>query len=37
MLSLIEMFLKQGVLDGLQEWTPEKGSRPRCGDQPAPQ
>lgn len=26
MLTLIEMFLKQGVLDGLQEWTPETGS-----------
>ena len=25
-LSLIESFLKQGVLDGLQEWTPEEGS-----------
>jgi RNA-directed DNA polymerase len=25
-LSLIEMFLKQGILDGLQEWTPEEGS-----------
>ncbi len=25
-LSLIESFLKQGVLDGLREWTPEKGS-----------
>jgi RNA-directed DNA polymerase len=25
-LSLIESFLKQGVLDGLQEWTPEMGS-----------
>ncbi len=25
-LSLIELFLKQGVLDGLQEWTPEEGS-----------
>jgi RNA-directed DNA polymerase len=25
-LSLIEMYLKQGVLDGLQEWTPEEGS-----------
>ena len=25
-LNLIEMFLKQGVLDGLKEWTPEKGS-----------
>jgi RNA-directed DNA polymerase len=25
-LSLIEAFLKQGVLDGLQEWTPEQGS-----------
>ena len=26
MLALIEAFLKQGVLDGLQEWTPEMGS-----------
>jgi len=25
-LSLIEAFLKQGVLDGLREWTPEEGS-----------
>jgi RNA-directed DNA polymerase len=25
-LSLIEAFLKQGVLDGLREWTPEMGS-----------
>jgi RNA-directed DNA polymerase len=25
-LSLIESFLKQGILDGLQEWTPEEGS-----------
>jgi RNA-directed DNA polymerase len=25
-LDLIEAFLKQGVLDGLQEWTPETGS-----------
>jgi RNA-directed DNA polymerase len=25
-LSLVEAFLKQGVLDGLQEWTPEEGS-----------
>jgi RNA-directed DNA polymerase len=25
-LSLIEMFLKQGVLDDLREWTPETGS-----------
>ena len=25
-LSLIEGFLKQGVLDGLREWTPEEGS-----------
>jgi RNA-directed DNA polymerase len=25
-LTLIEMFLKQGVLDGLREWTPETGS-----------
>jgi RNA-directed DNA polymerase len=25
-LTLIELFLKQGVLDGLQEWTPEEGS-----------
>jgi len=25
-LSLIEMFLKQGVLDGLREWTPTQGS-----------
>ena len=30
-LSLIESFLKQGVLDGLQEWTPEEGSpQGRC-------
>jgi RNA-directed DNA polymerase len=25
-LSLIESFLKQGILDGLEEWTPEEGS-----------
>ena len=25
-LNLIESFLKQGVLDGLREWTPEEGS-----------
>jgi RNA-directed DNA polymerase len=25
-LSLIESFLKQGILDGLREWTPEEGS-----------
>jgi len=25
-LSLIESFLKQGILDGLHEWTPEEGS-----------
>src|SRR5256885_13865994 len=25
-LSLIERFLKQGVLDGMREWTPERGS-----------
>jgi RNA-directed DNA polymerase len=25
-LSLIEAYLKQGVLDGLHEWTPERGS-----------
>jgi RNA-directed DNA polymerase len=25
-LSLIEGFLKQGILDGLREWTPEEGS-----------
>jgi len=25
-LTLIEMFLKQGVLDDLREWTPETGS-----------
>jgi RNA-directed DNA polymerase len=25
-LNLIEKFLKQGVLDGLREWTPEEGS-----------
>jgi RNA-directed DNA polymerase len=25
-LSLIALFLKQGVLDGLREWTPEEGS-----------
>ncbi len=25
-LTLIEMFLKQGILDDLQEWTPEMGS-----------
>lgn len=25
-LTLIELFLKQGVLDGLREWTPEEGS-----------
>ncbi len=25
-LSLIEAFLHQGVLDGLEEWTPEEGS-----------
>ncbi len=26
MLNLIEKFLKQGILDGLHEWTPEEGS-----------
>ena len=26
MLALIESFLKQGVMDGLHEWTPAKGS-----------
>jgi len=25
-LSLIESFLKQGIMDGLQEWTPEEGT-----------
>jgi RNA-directed DNA polymerase len=25
-LALVELFLKQGVLDGLREWTPEEGS-----------
>jgi RNA-directed DNA polymerase len=25
-LRLVEMFLEQGVLDGLREWTPEKGT-----------
>ncbi len=25
-LNLIEMFLKQGIVDGLREWTPEEGS-----------
>jgi RNA-directed DNA polymerase len=25
-LSLVESFLKQGILDGLHEWTPEEGS-----------
>ena len=25
-LRLVEMFLEQGVLDGLREWTPETGS-----------
>jgi RNA-directed DNA polymerase len=25
-LNLIELFLKQGVLDGLREWTPDEGS-----------
>ena len=25
-LRLIEMFLKQGVMDGLEEWTPEEGT-----------
>jgi len=25
-LALIESFLKQGVMDGLREWTPEEGS-----------
>lgn len=25
-LRLVEMFLEQGVMDGLREWTPEKGS-----------
>jgi RNA-directed DNA polymerase len=25
-LSLLEQFLKQGILDGLREWTPEEGS-----------
>ena len=26
MLRLVEKFLEQGVLDGLREWTPEKGT-----------
>lgn len=26
MLALLKMFLKQGVLDGLREWTPDEGS-----------
>ena len=25
-LALVEMFLEQGILDGLHEWTPEKGT-----------
>ena len=25
-LALVQMFLKQGILDGLSEWTPEEGS-----------
>jgi RNA-directed DNA polymerase len=25
-LNLIQSFLKQGILDGLREWTPEEGS-----------
>ena len=36
-LSLIEAFLKQGVLDGLHEWTPEEGSPQGGGHQPAAQ
>ena len=36
-LSLIESFLKQGVLDGLQEWTPEEGSPQGRLHQPAAQ
>ncbi len=35
MLNLIEKFLKQGILDGLHEWTPEEGSAARSGNQPA--
>ncbi len=31
-LKLIEAFLKQCVLDGLREWTPEMGSPPGYGD-----
>jgi RNA-directed DNA polymerase len=34
-LNLIEAFLKQGVLDGLKEWTSRDGQPPGCGDQPA--
>lgn len=25
-LALVEMFLEQGIMDGLEEWTPEKGT-----------
>ena len=25
-LALVQMFLKQGILDGLSEWTPEEGT-----------
>ncbi len=35
MLELIEGYLKQGVLDGLREWTPDDGHPPRGGDQSA--
>ena len=36
-LSLIESFLKQGILDGLREWTPEEGSPQGAVYQPAAQ
>ena len=35
-LSLVEAYLKQDVLDGLEHWTPERGTPARRGDQPAP-
>ena len=34
-LSLIESFLKQGILDGLEEWTPETGAPQGGGHEPA--
>ena len=34
MLNLIHKFLKQNVLDGLKEWTPDGGTPAGGGDKP---